>query len=327
MTEAVDFSDLTPDLVMDATESLGLHCDARNIELNSYENRVYQIGIEDADPVVGKFYRPGRWTDEMIIEEHEFTLELADEDVPVVPPLIIEGRTLHHFGDHRFTLYPRRGGRAPPVDDLRCLEVLGRFIGRIHSVGLDKSYEHRPSLTVQDYGFASREYLLANDFIPRELVPAYESIADLLLQSITDRVDFDASKPIRLHGDCHMGNVLWRDDLPHFVDFDDSRMGPAMQDLWMLLSGDRAEREQQLASIVKGYKDFLPFRYHELGMIEALRTLRLMYHAAWIARRWQDPAFPRAFTFFNTERYWSEHILSLKEQLSNLDEPPLQVFD
>lgn len=312
---------------MDAVESVGYRCDARILELNSYENRVYQIGIEDDVPVIGKFYRPERWSDEQIIEEHDFTLTLYDMDVSVVPPLRLDdnGATLKHFGDFRFALYPRRGGRAPDVDNLDNLKILGRHIGRIHSASGPATFRYRPSFSVEEYGISARQFLLDEGFIPRDLMEAYETVSAGLLEALGD--PFENTRRIRLHGDCHMGNVLWRDDLPHFVDFDDARNGPAIQDLWMMLSGDAVTQGQQMSKILEGYRDFADFDYSELRLIEPLRTLRIMYHAAWLARRWSDPAFPRAFPFFNTERYWSDHILELREQWAKLSEPPIQVYD
>ncbi|MBV1877559.1 MAG: serine/threonine protein kinase [Pseudomonadales bacterium] len=322
------FTELKPDLVMDAVESVGYLCDARILELNSYENRVYQIGIEAQQPVIGKFYRPNRWTDEQILEEHTFTMELADNEISVVPPLILQtGKTLEYHAGFRFTLYARRGGRAPDIDDLASLEILGRHIGRIHAFGSQQNFTHRPTISVASYGHASRQFLLENNFIPAELLPAYETVTEQLLAELDTIFNTaDTIKHIRLHGDCHMGNVLWRDNLPHFVDFDDARMGPPIQDLWMMLSGDADDQSQQLSAILKGYKDFCAFDHRQIRLIEPLRTLRIMYHASWIARRWQDPAFPRAFPFFDNQRYWADHILELREQWAQLSEPSIQVL-
>ena len=322
------FTNLTPDVVMDAVESVGYRCDARILQLNSYENRVYQIGIEDGEPVIGKFYRPDRWTDKQILEEHTFTQELFDSEVSAVAPLVIANEsTLAEFANFRFALYPRRGGRAPALDSLDNLEILGRHVARIHAIGGEQTFELRPNISVQDYGHASRSFLIENDFIPAELRPAYDSVTEFLLKELDDIFESTPYMSIRLHGDCHMGNVLWRDEMPHFVDFDDARNGPAIQDLWMMLSGEREDQQQQVMRIIRGYRDFCHFNPAQLRLIEPLRTLRMMYHAAWIARRWGDPAFPMAFTFFNTERYWSEHILELREQWSKLSEPTLQLFD
>jgi len=322
------FTNLTPDVVMDAVESVGYRCDARILQLNSYENRVYQIGIEDGEPVIGKFYRPDRWTDKQILEEHTFTQELFDNEVSAVAPLVIANEsTLAEFANFRFALYPRRGGRAPALDSLDNLEILCRHVARIHAIGGEQTFELRPNISVQDYGHASRSFLIENDFIPAELRPAYDSVTEFLLKELDDIFESTPYMSIRLHGDCHMGNVLWRDEMPHFVDFDDARNGPAIQDLWMMLSGEREDQQQQVMRIIRGYRDFCHFNPAQLRLIEPLRTLRMMYHAAWIARRWDDPAFPMAFTFFNTERYWSEHILELREQWSKLSEPTLQLFD
>ena len=322
------FSDLTPDLVMDAVESVGYRCDARILQLNSYENRVYQVGVEDGEPVIGKFYRPERWTDVQILEEHRFTQELFENEVSAVPPLVIaDESTLAKYQQFRFALYPRRGGRAPDLDSLSNLEILGRHVARIHAIGGEHKFESRPEISVMDYGHQSRAFLIENNFIPATLRPAYDSVTEFLLKELDEIFASTPYMSIRLHGDCHMGNVLWRDEMPHFVDFDDARNGPAVQDLWMMLSGEREDQQQQLLRIIRGYRDFCHFNPAQLRLIEPLRTLRMMYHAAWIARRWEDPAFPMAFTFFNTDRYWSEHILELREQWAKLSEPSLQLFD
>ena len=294
------------------------------LALNSYENRVYQIGLEDTSPVVAKFYRPARWPDAAILEEHAFTQELAEREIPVVAPLIVDGRTLHTYEGFRFTVYPRRGGRAPELDDPNTLEWMGRFIGRIHAVGALTPFQHRPTLDIASFGIASREFLLNNNWIPPDLDAAYRSVIDQALESVRHCYARAGDvKHLRLHGDCHAGNVLWTDDGPHFVDFDDSRMGPAVQDLWMMLSGERADRARQLADVLAGYEDFYEFDPRELHLIEALRTLRLIHYSAWLAMRWEDPAFPIAFPWFNTQIYWQDRILELREQIALMDEPPL----
>ena len=318
-----DFQALSPEAILNAIESLDYETDARIIELNSYENRVFQIGIEDQAPLIAKFYRPNRWSNAMIEEEHQLTFALFEQGLSVVPPITHYNRSLFNFDGYRFSLFERRGGRAPAVDDLSCLESLGRHIALMHNVGGAESFEKRPHLSIDEFGHAARATLLAGDFIPAPLVPAYEAVSSealRLLQEIFQEVKYRA---IRLHGDCHMGNVLWREDTPHFVDFDDSRMGPCIQDLWMLLSGDRPTQIEQLTAIKKGYQDFRDFPAQELRLVEPLRTLRLMHQAAWIARRWQETAFQRAFPFFEDERYWSNHILALREQCGALSEPPL----
>ena len=321
------YAALTPDKVLDAVESTGLLSDARTLTLNSYENRVYQIGVEDGDPVVAKFYRPERWTTEAILEEHRFTHELADLELPVVPPSIIHGKTLHEFDGFRFSLFPRRGGQAPELDNMDNLLILGRFIGRMHAVGATKPFEHRPNIDIQSYAIDSREFLLNNNFIPNDLLPAYESLSRDLITKLEQRFNqFSGLTNIRLHADCHPGNILWRHNAPNFVDFDDCRMGPAIQDIWMLLSGERQDQQMQLSEIIEGYNEFFDFNPIELNLIESFRTLRIMHYSAWLARRWSDPAFPHNFPWFNTERYWSEHILELREQFAMMDELPLALY-
>ena len=320
------FARLSPDLIMDAIESLGYQCDARILELNSYENRVFQIGLEQAEPIIAKFYRANRWTDDMIREEHDFTLQLAESDVSVVPPLQIDSQTLFVFDEFRFSLYQRRGGRAPAIDDLDCLTILGRHIALIHNVGASSDFYHRPALSIEEFGLSAREFLLNNNFIPMGLIPAYSTVSEQLLADIEKVFAAATFDTLRLHGDCHMGNVLWREELPHFVDFDDARTGPAIQDLWMMLSGSQSAQEQQLDHILKGYREFRDFNPIELRLIEGLRALRLMHHAAWIARRWQEPAFKRAFPFFDNEKFWATHILELREQCAALFEQPLRLI-
>lgn len=325
------FAGLHPDCVLDAMFSAGFQCDGRLLALNSYENRVYQLGIEDGAPVVAKFYRPKRWSDAAILEEHAFVDELSVLEIPVVPALTtISGQSLHQFQGYRFAVFPRQGGRAPELDTPETLEWLGRFIGRIHAVGALRTYLHRPSLNMQTFGYDPVKFLLTHNFIPSDLLAAYQSVTTLLLEGVAHCFDrAGVVTPIRLHGDCHMGNVLWTESGahpgPHFVDFDDSRMGPAIQDLWMLLSGTRAEMTAQLCDILAGYEDFYSFDPRQLHLIEALRSLRLLHYSAWLAQRWDDPAFKQAFPWFNTQRYWQDRILELREQIALMDEPALVV--
>lgn len=326
--ESQPFYQLTPDTVIDAVESMGYLSDGRILALNSYENRVYQVGIEGAEPLIAKFYRPQRWSDEQILEEHRFCFELAEQELPVVAPLTgAEGESLFRFNEYRFSLFPRRGGRAPELDDPDHLYQLGMTLGRIHLVGAVRPFEHRPALDIQSYGRDSVA-LISEGFIPSSLRDAYTSLCEDLLHSI--EACFAAAgdvRVIRVHGDCHGGNILWRDEMPNFVDFDDARMAPAIQDLWMLLTGDdRMQQQLQLAEVIAGYSEFADFDPRELHLVEALRTLRMMHYSAWLARRWEDPAFPHNFTWFNTERYWGEHILQLREQLSALQQPPLELL-
>jgi Ser/Thr protein kinase RdoA (MazF antagonist) len=319
------FYHLGPEQVLQAIESVGLECDGSQLALNSYENRVYQVGIVGSRPIVAKFYRPNRWKDEAIMEEHQFTLELNALEIPVVPPLLFDDKTLFTFNDYRFSLYPLRGGRAPDLENMAQLKQLGRFMGRIHALGAILPFEHRPTLDIGHFGDDSYSYLLDEGFIPPELEQAYETVAENLLDHIESLFEtVKTTSHIRLHGDCHPGNILWTDSGPHIVDFDDARMGPAVQDIWMFLTGSRSHREAALAEFLEGYTRFFDFDLRQLVMIEGLRTLRMMHYAAWLARRWEDPAFKYAFPWFNTRSYWEDHILSLKEQASALHEEPLQ---
>jgi Ser/Thr protein kinase RdoA (MazF antagonist) len=319
------YRNLGPDNILDAVEATGLRWNGRLLPLNSYENRVYQVGIEGSQPIVVKFYRPGRWSDEAILEEHRFTLELAEQEIPAVPPLPDDqGNTLRRHGPFRFAVYPRRGGHPPELDNPDHLEQLGRFLARIHNVGAVHPFLHRPTLEIQHFGVESYRYLLQERIIPDDLAPAYSSLAEHLIERVRDCYARAGSvQYLRLHGDCHPGNILWTEQGPHVVDFDDARMGPAVQDLWMLLSGERPYMTARLADLLEGYTMFRAFDARELNLIEALRTLRMMHYAAWIARRWEDPAFPRAFPWFGSSRYWEDHILSLREQAALMDEPPL----
>jgi Ser/Thr protein kinase RdoA (MazF antagonist) len=323
---------LTPDVVMDALASIGLDGDGRLLALSSYENRVYQLWLEQphegSSAVVAKFYRPGRWSDAQIGEEHEFSAELVAGEVPAVAPLVIEGRTLHHFGGFAFSVSPRRGGRAPELDDGEVLEWIGRFLARIHIVGARKPFATRPTLDVKTFGEDSRDWLIEHDMIPLDVQSAWLARCNEALAMIADtflggRNDAGV-RSLRLHGDCHPGNILWvPGEGPHFVDLDDARMGPAVQDLWMLLSGDRAQRQKQLGAIVDGYEQMREFDRAELALIEPLRTLRLIHYSAWLARRWQDPSFPINFPWFGTPDYWQGQVQMLEEQLEQMAERPL----
>jgi Ser/Thr protein kinase RdoA (MazF antagonist) len=330
------YASLTPDVVLNALEGVGLAGDGRLLALNSYENRVYQVGLEDPaqgarrEAVVAKFYRPARWSDAQILEEHAFARELADAEIPVVAPLAFEGETLRRFEGFRFAVFPRRGGRAPELDDPETLEWLGRFIGRIHAVGGARAFATRPRLDIESFGEEPRAFLLESGFIPQDLGPAWKQAADLALEGV--RACFARAGDvayIRVHGDCHASNVLWTPATgnapggPHFVDLDDARMAPAVQDFWMLVSGDRQSMGQQLGKLLAGYEDFVEFDDRELHLVEALRTLRLLHYSAWLARRWDDPAFPIAFPWFDTPRYWQDRVLELREQIAAMQEPPL----
>jgi Ser/Thr protein kinase RdoA (MazF antagonist) len=318
---------LDPDMIIDAVESVGYLSDARLLALNSYENRVYQVGIEDGTPLIAKFYRPQRWSEAQILEEHSFTLELQDAEISVVAPMVNDqGATLHTYEGFQFALFQRRGGYPPELDNLDNLLVLGRTLGRIHAVGRAGQFKERHSISVQRMLFDSAAFLL-DGFIPKDLIPAYASLTEDLGKLVASVYkDVQAKDLIRLHGDCHVGNILWRDDTAHFVDFDDCCTAPAIQDLWMFLNGERHDRQLQLSELVEGYSEFCDFDPRQIRWIETLRTLRLINYAAWLGRRWEDPAFPRSFTWFNSERYWADHILELREQMSALQEEPLQLL-
>lgn len=314
---------LTPDVILDAVETFGRRCTGALLALNSYENRVYRVDTDDGARVAAKFYRPERWSDAAILEEHAFAHELAEQEIPAVAPLVHDGTTLHAHAGFRFALFPWQPGRTSELGTRDERERLGRYLGRLHRVGLRTRFAHRPTLTVQNRGRESVAYLLAGDFLPDYLRPAYESVSAELL----DRVEraFEAVGPyrmLRLHGDCHLSNILWSEGNPYIVDFDDCLTGPAVQDLWMLLSGKGVEMDLELDDILAGYIDFMDFDPAELQLIEPLRSLRILYYSAWLARRWTDPAFPRNFPWFGTPRYWEEQVLALREQLALLDEPP-----
>jgi len=322
--QTASFYDLGPEQVLQAVESVGFACSGHQLGLNSYENRVYQIGLEDGSSIVAKFYRPGRWSDAAILEEHQFTLELEALDIPAVPPLLIDGDSLFYFDAYRFSLYPLKAGRAPDLENRAHLEQLGRYIGRIHALGATAAFQHRPALNVHTFGDDAYEFLIEHGFIPAELERAYETLAEDLLDAVEARFQAVDPQQIRLHGDGHPGNILWKDNAAYILDFDDARMGPAVQDLWMFLSGDRNQMMATLDTLLTAYSQFYDFDCRELSLIEPLRTLRIMHHAAWLAKRRDDPAFKRAFPWFNTQQYWEDHILTLKEQAAAMQEEPLQ---
>jgi Ser/Thr protein kinase RdoA (MazF antagonist) len=328
------FTDLTPDVVLDALADVGLYGDGRMLALSSYENRVYQIQLESPHEglaaVVAKFYRPGRWSEAQILEEHAFAAELMAAEVPAVGPLVLHGRTLHAHAGFQFSVSPRRGGRAPELDDAEVLEWIGRFLARIHTVGRAAAFVHRPALDVHTFGEEPRDWLLGRDMVPLDVQSAWERRCNEALAMIRDTALGNAGDTgiakLRLHGDCHPGNILWTpDEGPHFVDLDDARTGPAVQDLWMLLSGDRSQRQQQLGALVDGYEQFREFDRAELALIEPLRTLRLIHYSAWLARRWDDPIFPINFPWFGSSDYWQGQVQMLEEQIEAMAEPPLLV--
>ncbi|HJW57935.1 MAG TPA: serine/threonine protein kinase [Burkholderiaceae bacterium] len=318
------YADLTPERILNAIDSLGIRSDGRLLQLNSFENRVYQVWFEDGTQRIAKFYRSGRWGDATILEEHAFTIDLAEQEIPAVPPLSFDGKTLHHYEGHRFALFEKRGGRAPELEREETLEWLGRFIGRIHAVGASAEYQVRPALNIHTYGIDSREFLVAGDWLPEDLRTTWISVADQALDEVRYAYQRAGNVQIlRLHGDCHPGNLLWTDNGPHFVDFDDSRMGPAIQDLWMLLPGRVADVRSEFAALLRGYETFREFDDRGLHLVDALRTLRLIHYSAWVARRWHDPAFVAAFPWFGSVRYWQDRILELREQVAMMQESSL----
>ena len=331
------FESLTPDLVLDALDQVGLRGDGRLTALSSYENRVYQAWLEDGGTVIAKFYRPGRWSDAQILEEHQFAAQLMDEEIPAVGPLCLNGQTLHHFGGFAFSVSPRRGGRPPELDDDEVLEWIGRFLARIHSVGARGPFTQRPALDVQSYAIEPMQWLLSHDMVPLDVQSAWERQVHIAIAHISRHPALAGQgstggiRLLRLHGDCHPGNILWTPldaapaggsaPGPHFVDLDDARMGPAVQDLWMLQSGDRAQRTRQLGALIDGYEQFREFNRDELALIEPLRTLRLIHYSAWLARRWSDPAFPAAFPWFGSGNYWQQQTDLLNQQIELLQAP------
>ena len=335
------YDGLTPDVLLHALSEVGHFGDGRLIQLNSYENRVFQVFLEDRSVVVAKFYRPNRWSDSQILEEHAFALELAEQDIPVVAPIPLSLRegfssagsrvssqpptlatVITDAGPYRFSVCPRRSGRPLDLENPQVLEWVGRFIGRIHLVGARKGFAHRRSVSVSEFGLASRDYLLANQFVPPEWVAPWTRVVNAVLDISQQRFDAAANggglRQLRLHGDCHVGNILWTETGPHFVDLDDAVTGPAVQDLWMLLSGDPSAAKDQMRILLSGYEQFMEFDDRELALIEPLRSLRIIHHSAWLARRWTDPAFPAAFPWFGTSAYWSEQTTQLQDQLDAL---------
>lgn len=323
-THAFNFDALTPDFMWYALESIGIRAESGFLPLNSYENRVYQFSDEERQRYVVKFYRPERWSAEQIQEEHDFTQEMVEAEIPVAPPLTINGATLHHYQGYRFALFASVGGRQFEVDNVEQLEGVGRYLGRIHSIGAKQAFVHRPSMSLEEYLYQPRALLQNSDFIPLHLQNAFFNDLDLLIASLEAQWD-NSYTPIRLHGDCHPGNILWRDG-PMFVDLDDARNGPSVQDLWMLLSGERSDKLMQLDIILEAYQEFHDFNVNELKLIEPLRGLRMVHYMAWLAKRWQDPAFPLAFPWFNDAKYWENQVLGFKEQISALSEPPLSLM-
>ncbi|GGD62275.1 serine/threonine protein kinase [Lacimicrobium alkaliphilum] len=319
------YANLTPDLILDAIESTGILVDSGLLALNSYENRVYQFSDDHKRRMVVKFYRPARWSNEQIQEEHDFALELQEQEIPVVAPMVLAGNTLHQYQGYAFALFPSVGGRQFEVDNLDQLEWMGRFIGRIHGVAATRPFDFRPDVSVEAFLYQPRQVLQDTSLVPEELRLPLFTVMDQVITQTSEQFHNGTFKPIRLHGDCHPGNILWRDG-PTFVDLDDCRMGPPVQDLWMMLCGDRPQRLLQLDTLISAYEEFCDFDHRQLVLIEPLRAMRMIHYMAWLSRRWEDPAFPRAFPWFSTAKYWEQQILSLKEQLSALQEEPLTLM-
>jgi Ser/Thr protein kinase RdoA (MazF antagonist) len=326
MNSDAPYSELSPETVLDAIEAVGYRCDGRVLALNSYENRVYQIGIEEGEPVVAKFYRPARWTDAAIREEHAFAAELAAQEIPVVAPLRRDAVSLHVHRAFRYAIFPRRGGRWPELGTSHDREWVGRFLGRIHAVGRAGRFHERTRLSMEDLGRKARDFVLDGDWMPDYLATKYADLTDDLLDEVEARAqEWRGAVLGRILGDCHRGNILWTDQGPHFVDLDDCLTGPAIQDLWMLLSGGQQEMRTELHDLLAGYEQFLPFDRGEIALIEPLRALRMIHYSAWLARRWHDPAFPQAFPWFAEPRYWEQHYRALEDQLAAVLEPPLEL--
>jgi Ser/Thr protein kinase RdoA (MazF antagonist) len=318
------FDALDPGAVFSAAESIGLEPSGRLFALNSYENRVYQLGDEQGELWVLKFYRPARWSDAAIGEEHGFTFELAEAELPVAAPLVRDGQSLFVHARLRFAAFPYLAGRAPELDDRATLALLGRTLARIHAIGSRGRFAHRPALTIDRLGDKARRQVIASGFVPEALGTQYARVSEQLIGRVRQCFDgFGPMPELRIHGDCHVGNILWRQNGPLFVDLDDCMSGPRIQDLWMFLSGDAASQQSNWAALMEGYEMFGEFDYAELTLVEALRSLRILHHAAWIATRWGDPAFPRAFPWFGEARFWERHISDLFEQLAAMDDPPI----
>ncbi|GHF99599.1 serine/threonine protein kinase [Thalassotalea marina] len=319
-----NFSELTPDIILDGIESLGLQVDSGLLALNSYENRVYQFHDIDNIKYVTKFYRPQRWSQAQIQEEHDFALELTEHELPIVAPLVISGKSLFEYQGYSFALYPCRGGRIFEVDNLDQLEWMGRFVGRIHAIAAKKEFTHRPAISHTSFITDAIATIRQSNYVPSNIATAFFTVLEQVAELVEQQ--YQADDIIRLHGDCHAGNIFWTDNGPHFVDLDDCRMGPAIQDLWMMLSGDRQQRTLQLDTLLSGYEEFHEFNPKQLALIESLRSMRVINYMAWLCQRWEDPAFPLSFPWFNTQRYWEEQILSLKEQYAALQQPPLSLI-
>ncbi|MDB2387490.1 serine/threonine protein kinase [Shewanella sp.] len=325
LDSAFHYQALTPDLILTAIETLGIYPETGLLALNSYENRVYQFRCDRGQRYVVKFYRPARWSDQQIQEEHDFSAALVEQEVPIASPVIIDGRTLHQYQGFRFAIFPSMGGRAFEVDNLDQLESVGRFIGRIHQFSAQTTFVHRDTLSPQLLGHESLTWLKESGHVPASLALPYFTIVEQILEKSCAMWQPQAHRHIRLHGDLHPSNILWTPDGPGFVDLDDAKTGPAVQDLWMMLAGDKPQQILQLEVLLEAYEEFCHFDPKELQLIEPLRAMRMLHYNAWLSRRWADPAFPMNFPWFAEEKYWEQQILAFKEQLAALDEPALSL--
>ena len=323
--QPVDYSLLSPDFMLDAIESIGIHVDSGLLELNSYENRVFQFLDENRQRFVVKFYRPARWSDEQIQEEHDFSLQLKSADIDVVAPLQFDGCSLFIYQGYRFAIFPSAGGRPIEVDNLDALESVGRNLGRVHQLASQQSFLHRPTVSVVEFVQTPKQILQQNNFVPVHLETSFFDVYDLLSKEIALQYKPDDKQLIRLHGDLHAGNILWRDKVT-LLDFDDCRQGPAVQDVWMMLHGERHEQLLQLEVMLEGYEEFCSFDTKQLTLIEPLRAMRMMHYMGWIAKRWQDPAFSRHFAWFTDEQYWQQQVTVLQEQIDNMQKSPLSLI-
>ena len=326
------FYDLTPDRILDAFErSTGLRSTGRCLALNSMENRVYEIEIETEEKLrhpwerfrILKFYRPGRWNENQILDEHRFLQQLCDDEIPAVAPQpFLDGKTLHLDGSTGlwYTVFPKVGGRSPYELDEDQLKMCGRLLARLHSVGGVSDAEHRVHLTPDTYGRNSLSWLLEKQIIPIQFEKRYEAV----VTEICDRTQhlFEKFPVQRIHGDCHLGNLLWGDQGPFWVDFDDMVMGQCVQDLWLMIAGRDEHGLKQMSFLLEGYEQMRDFSRESLALIEPLRALRFVHFNAWISKRWEDKSFQRAFPQYETIGFWQEQVSDLDEQLRVIENNP-----
>ena len=322
------FLELTPERILDAVEEFGVRATGRVLQLNSMENRVYEVEIEVEDDQVetrhdrfrvAKFYRPQRWSKEQILDEHAFLLDLVERDIPVIAPIQNEnGDTLKTIADIHCALFPKSGGRIPQEFTDEELERMGRLIARLHFVGAARPATARIQLSPQTYGIENLEKIISLGFLPNEYFNTYSNLVKTLSQTISPW--FDGIEMLRIHGDLHLANILWDDAGPKLVDFDDMLVGPPIQDLWLIVPGRDEESRRQFRVMINAYQELRAFDRKSLRLVEPLRALRMIHFSAWIAKRWEDPAFKRIFPGFGSNAYWSEQIGDLQDQLSVIRE-------